>query len=93
MYPSTHRPKRRLPTPCDVFFDYTRPDVARQNIRAALTHDAHVVVGTSGLTEDDYAGIDAVARERKRGVLAVGNFALTVVLLQRFAEMAAIVSR
>jgi 4-hydroxy-tetrahydrodipicolinate reductase len=48
-----------------------------------------VVVGTSGLTDQDYAEIDTFARERQRGVLACGNFALTVVLLQKFAETAA----
>jgi 4-hydroxy-tetrahydrodipicolinate reductase len=74
---------------CDVFVDYTKPDVAKANVLAALQHDAHVVVGTSGLSDEDYAEIDAVARRRQRGVLAVGNFALTVVLLQKFAEMAA----
>jgi 4-hydroxy-tetrahydrodipicolinate reductase len=73
----------------DVFVEYTKPDVAKANILAALEHGAHVVVGTSGLTEADYAAIDAVARARARGVLAVGNFALTVVLLQKFAEAAA----
>jgi len=78
-----------LANPCDVFVEYTKPDSARANILAALDHGAHVVVGTSGLTEDDFAQIDAVARERQRGVLACGNFALTVVLLQRFAEVAA----
>jgi dihydrodipicolinate reductase len=46
------------------------------------------VVGTSGLNDDDYGELDTVARSRERGVLAVGNFALTVVLLQKFAEMA-----
>jgi 4-hydroxy-tetrahydrodipicolinate reductase len=56
---------------------------------AALEHGAHVVVGTSGLNDADYADIDTVARRQGRGVLACGNFALTVVLLQRFAEMAA----
>lgn len=81
--------REALAHPCDVFVDYTRPDVAKQNILAALAHHAHAVVGTSGLTEDDYAEIDAVARERGCGVLAVGNFALTVVLLQKFAEIAA----
>jgi 4-hydroxy-tetrahydrodipicolinate reductase len=74
---------------CDVFVEYTKPDVARNNILAALGRDAHVVVGTSGLTEQDYAEIDAVARKQKRGVLACGNFALTAVLLQKFAEAAA----
>jgi 4-hydroxy-tetrahydrodipicolinate reductase len=75
--------------PCDVFVEYTKPDVAKPNVLAALAHGAHVVIGTSGLTEADYAEIDAVARARGRGVLAVGNFALTVVLLQKFAEIAA----
>lgn len=74
---------------CDVFVDYTKPDVAKANILTALARDAHVVVGTSGLTDADFAEIDRVARERQRGVLACGNFALTVVLLQKFAEIAA----
>ena len=78
-----------LANPCDVFVEYTKPDSARAHILAALDHGVHVVVGTSGLTEDDFAQIDAVARERQCGVLACGNFALTVVLLQRFAEVAA----
>jgi 4-hydroxy-tetrahydrodipicolinate reductase len=78
-----------LAHPCDVFVEYTKPDSAKANILAALEHGAHVVVGTSGLTESDFAAIDAVARERKLGVLACGNFALTVVLLQKFAEAAA----
>ena len=78
-----------LATPCDVFVEYTKPDTAKANVIAALEHDAHVVIGTSGLTDADFAEIDTVARAKSRGVLACGNFALTVVLLQRFAEMAA----
>jgi len=78
-----------LAHPCDVFVEYTRPDSAKANILAALEHGAHVVVGTSGLSESDFAGIDVVARKRQRGVLACGNFALTVVLLQKFAAAAA----
>ncbi len=78
-----------LVNPCDVFVEYTKPDTARTNILAALEHRAHVVVGTSGLTDRDFVQIDAVARRQHRGVLACGNFALTVVLLQKFAEIAA----
>jgi 4-hydroxy-tetrahydrodipicolinate reductase len=78
-----------LAVPCDVLVEFTSPESAKGNILAALEHRCHVVVGTSGLAEDDFAAIDAVARERQRGVLACGNFALTVVLLQRFAETAA----
>ena len=78
-----------LASRCDVFVEYTRPETAKANALAAVEHGAHVVVGTSGLTEQDYAEIDAAARAHGRGVLAVGNFALTVVLMQKFAEMAA----
>ena len=78
-----------LSTHPDVFVEYTRPDVAKSNVLAALKSRAHIVIGTSGLSNDDYAEIDRAAQAAGRGVLAVGNFALTVVLLQKFAEMAA----
>jgi 4-hydroxy-tetrahydrodipicolinate reductase len=75
--------------PCDVFFEFTKPEVAKANVLAALQHGAHVVIGTSGLTGVDYEEIHAAAGHYRRGVLACGNFALTVVLLQKFAEYAA----
>jgi 4-hydroxy-tetrahydrodipicolinate reductase len=78
-----------LGTNPDVFVEYTKPDAAKSHILSALKAGAHVVVGTSGLSNEEYEEIDGVAKEVHRGVLAVGNFALTVVLLQKFAEMAA----
>jgi 4-hydroxy-tetrahydrodipicolinate reductase len=74
---------------CDVFVEYTKPNSAKSNILAALEHHAHVVVGTSGLTDSDFEDIAVAARTHRRGVLAAGNFALTAVLLLKFAEMAA----
>jgi len=78
---------------CDVFFEFTKPDVAKSNVLSALEYGAHVVIGTSGLTDEDYDEIAATAEKTQRGVLAVGNFALTVVLLQKFAEIAARLAR
>ena len=78
-----------LSQPCDVFVEYTRPESAKSHILAALEHGAHVVVGTSGLTADDFAAIDTVAVRQRRGVLAAGNFSLTAVLLLKCAELAA----
>ena len=78
-----------LNTQCDVFVEYTLPDVAMQNILLALEAGAHVVVGTSGLTDENFRRIDEAATARGLGVLAAGNFAMTAVLLQKFAEMAA----
>ena len=76
-------------TPCDVFFDFTKADVAKSNVVTAIEHGAHVVIGTSGLTNEDYEEIASAAEKAQCGVLAVGNFALTVVLMQKFAEIAA----
>ncbi|EJL74840.1 4-hydroxy-tetrahydrodipicolinate reductase [Chryseobacterium populi] len=73
----------------DVLFDYTKPDIAKTNILAALKRGKRVIVGTSGLTTEDYSEIEKAANENKTSVLAVGNFAITVVLLQKFAEIAA----
>ena len=78
-----------LKTSPNVLVEYTKPDVAKPHVLSALKNGAHVVIGTSGLSTQDYEEIDQAAREVDRGVLAVGNFALTAVLLQKFAEMAA----
>ncbi len=78
-----------LKTNPDVFVEYTKPDVAKSHVLSALKSSTHVVIGTSGLSVQDYEEINKVAQEVNRGVLAVGNFALTAVLLQKFAEMAA----
>lgn len=78
-----------LNTNPDVFVEYTKPESAKVNVISALRSGAHVVIGTSGLSKDDYREIDHVAQEFKRGVLAVGNFAIAAVLLQKFAEITA----
>jgi 4-hydroxy-tetrahydrodipicolinate reductase len=76
-------------SPCDVFVEYTKPEAAKANVSAALRRGAHVVIGTSGLTDQDLEEIDAMARQHHKGALAVGNFSIAVVLLQKCAEMVA----
>ena len=78
-----------LATPCDVVIDYTKPDVVKHHVMQALAHGCHVVIGTSGLSADDYARIDTAARTQNRGVLAAGNFSITATLLKLFALEAA----
>jgi 4-hydroxy-tetrahydrodipicolinate reductase len=78
-----------LKTPCEVFIDYTHPSVVKQHVIDALQQRVAVIIGTSGLTEDDFDEIDKLARNKGVGVLAAGNFAITAVLLQRFAMVAA----
>jgi 4-hydroxy-tetrahydrodipicolinate reductase len=78
-----------LATPSDVFVDYTSAAAVKGNVLAAIRAGLHVVVGSSGLTQEEFDEIGGAAKSAKVGVIAVGNFAITAALLQRFAVEAA----
>src|SRR4029453_594248 len=61
-------------TEVDVLVDYTSAAAVKDNVLAAVRAGVHVVVGSSGLTNDDYAELDLLARDRGMGVIAAGNF-------------------
>jgi 4-hydroxy-tetrahydrodipicolinate reductase len=73
----------------DVLIDYTSHAAVRDNTLTAVTRGVSVVVGSSGLGADDYADIDAAARESGVGVVAAGNFSLTAALAQAAVLLAA----
>jgi 4-hydroxy-tetrahydrodipicolinate reductase len=73
----------------DVLVDYTSATAVKANVLAAIAAGVAVVIGTSGLTADDFAEIDAAARERSIGVVASGNFSLTAAMCQAAALLAA----
>ncbi len=75
--------------PADVLVDFTSAAAVRGNVRAAIEAGVHVVIGTSGLTADDYAELDRLARDRRVGVIAAGNFSVMAAVLRRAATMAA----
>ena len=70
----------------DVVVDFTTPDAAPGNIRAALGSGVHIVVGTSGFDHDP---LRAAASGGEARVLVVPNFAIGAVLMMRFAAEAA----
>ncbi|WP_129775848.1 4-hydroxy-tetrahydrodipicolinate reductase [Peristeroidobacter soli] len=72
----------------DVLVDYTSATAAFENVRAAIAGGKHVIVGSSGITAEQYAQLDEEARRAKVGVVH-GNFAITAVLAQVFATAAA----
>lgn len=73
----------------DVLVDYTSPELVKSNVLAAVRRRAHVVIGTSGLTTSDFDEIDSAAREYGVGVIAGANFAVSAILLESFATIAA----
>lgn len=64
----------------DVVVDFTRPDVALENVRACVAAGVHAVVGTSGWDVDALSGAPGDGK-----VLFCPNFAIGAVLMMRFA--------
>ena len=73
----------------DVLIEYTSHDAAKEHALTALGRGVHVVIGTSGLTAEDYAEIDVAARDAGLGAVASGNFSLTAAMASAGALLAA----
>jgi 4-hydroxy-tetrahydrodipicolinate reductase len=70
----------------EVLVDFTRPDTALDNARAALEAGVHAVIGTTGFDIEALAGI---ARGARANAFVAPNFAIGAVLMMRFAAEAA----
>jgi 4-hydroxy-tetrahydrodipicolinate reductase len=73
----------------DVLVEYTAPGSVKGNALTAIAAGVHVVIGSSGLSAEDFAEIDAAAREAGVGVVAAGNFSLTAAMAQAAALLVA----
>jgi 4-hydroxy-tetrahydrodipicolinate reductase len=73
----------------DVLIDYTSHDVVKMHALVAVERGVGVVVGSSGLTSEDYDEIAATAESQAVGVIAAGNFSITAALAQAAALLAA----
>jgi 4-hydroxy-tetrahydrodipicolinate reductase len=73
----------------DVLIDFTEPTTVKQRTLSSLDKGVRVVIGTSGLTADDYSVIEAKAVSSGLGVIACGNFSITAALAKRFSLIAA----
>ena len=67
----------------DVLVDFTIPNTALENARAAVAAGVHVVIGTTGFDLSALQGLSGA------NVFVAPNFAIGAVLLMRFAAEAA----
>jgi 4-hydroxy-tetrahydrodipicolinate reductase len=73
----------------DVMVDFTVAAAARGNIRQALEAGVRPVVGTTGISQDEWASFGALAESKGIGVFYAPNFAIGAVLMMAFAAKAA----
>jgi len=71
---------------CDAAVDFTTPEAAPANVRAALEQGVSCVVGTTGW---DPAKLGALAAEKGLRLFVAPNFSTGAVLMMRFAREAA----
>ena len=73
----------------DVLVDFTNAAACMEAVPVAAAHSTNLVLGVSGLTEDDLRQLDALANDRNIGVIVAPNFALGAVVLKKLVEQAA----
>lgn len=73
----------------DVLVDFTVPHVVMNNARIALARGVRLVIGTTGLTDENLEELDKLAKARDIGVLVVPNFSIGAILMMKFAAEAA----
>ncbi len=73
-------------TGCDAAVDFTTPDAAPTNVRAALEQGVSCVVGTTGWEPGE---LGALAAEKGIRLFVAPNFSIGAVLMMRFARDAA----
>ena len=79
----------RLAPDADVLVDFTTGAAAPELLCVAARQGLHVVSGTSGITTEGLASVDAALRENRRGGVWAANFAIGGALMMYFARVAA----
>jgi len=84
-------PQALVESGAQVAVDFTHPDAVLANVLWCVDGGVHVVVGTTGMTQDDLGAIERRIAERGGGsnVFVAPNFAIGAVLMMHFAEQAA----
>ena len=73
----------------DVVVDFSNAAVCRESVAVAAAHSCNMVVGVSGLVDEDLQRLDALASDSGIGIIVAPNFALGAVVLKKLVEQAA----
>jgi len=73
----------------DVVLDFTIPQSVFENAKTIISAGIHPVIGTSGLTRSQIEALRELCAKQGLGGLVVPNFAISAVLMMKFASEAA----
>jgi 4-hydroxy-tetrahydrodipicolinate reductase len=72
----------------EVAVDFTTPEAVKDNVRFCVDKGIHVVVGTTGLGDEDLAEIERWTSSSSANAFVAPNFAIGAVLMMSFAAQA-----
>lgn len=73
----------------DVLIDFTQPKSIYENALYCLNNGIKIVIGTTGLTDEQIAELKKLSEEKNTGCLIAPNFSTGAVLMMMFAQQAA----
>jgi 4-hydroxy-tetrahydrodipicolinate reductase len=73
----------------DVLVDFTTPKATLSAVHAATKLGIHLVIGTTGLSDDEFSEISQSAQTHKVGAIVAPNFALGAILMVHLSKIAA----
>lgn len=72
-----------------VMVDFTNPEAVMNNIRIAISNGVCPIVGTTGLSNEDYREVESLCKKTKVNALIAPNFSIGAILMMKFARDAA----
>ena len=73
----------------DVLVDFTQPKSIYENAKFCLNNGINIVIGTTGLKDEEIEFLKKLSTDNKTGCLIVPNFSTGAVLMMMFSQMAA----
>ena len=76
-------------TEIDVLVDFTQPKSIYENAKFCIKNGINIVIGTTGLKDDEIDYLKKLSNEYKTGCFIAPNFSTGAVLMMMFSQMAA----
>ena len=73
----------------DVLVDFTQPKSIYENAQYCLSNGINIVIGTTGLSDDEISNLKKLSEGNKVSCLIAPNFSTGAVLMMMFAKQAA----
>ncbi len=73
----------------DVLVDFTQPKSIYENAKFCLRNGIKIVIGTTGLKDEEIEFLNKLSNDNKTGCLIAPNFSTGAVLMMMFSQMAA----